>query len=141
VRAQTAPVPPAPAPAIASATAAAPPDAQLQGNVRRLSIDEAVAMALEQTVDLQVDRLDPQVADYAVSVARSNWVPAFYSNVLTRKQTNPPTDVFGGDTTSVTDQRLTSQVGLQQFLPFGGASYNVNWNSGRITTNNVFSSF
>ena len=43
--------------------------AQLQGPVRRLSIDEAVALALEQNVDLQVDRIDPQVQDYSISVA------------------------------------------------------------------------
>jgi outer membrane protein TolC len=139
VRAQTT-ASAAPPPTMAAPAPATAP-AQLQGNVRRLSIDEAVTMALEQNVDLQVDRMDPQVADYAVSVARSNWVPAFYSNVLTRNQTNPTTDVFGGDTTSVSEDRFTSQIGMQQLLPFGGASYNVNWNTGRITTNNVFSSF
>ena len=80
-------------------------------------------MALEQNIDLQVDRIDPQVQDYAVSVARSSWTPAFFSNVTTRHQTNPPTDVFGGDTSAITDSRLTTQTGLQQSLPWGGASY------------------
>ena len=30
---------------------------------------------------------------------------------------------------------------MQQLLPWGGASYTAFWNSGRVTTNNVFSSF
>src|SRR5918993_3937767 len=72
VRAQT-----APAPAIVPASTGA----QFQGPVRRLSIDEAVALALEQNVDLQVDRIDPQVQDLAISVARSNWTPALFSSV------------------------------------------------------------
>ena len=55
VRAQTAP---------ASASIVSAAAAQVQGGVRRLSIDEAVAMALEQNIDLQVDRIDPQVQDY-----------------------------------------------------------------------------
>ena len=38
------------------------------GAARRLSIDEAVAMALEQNIDLQVDRIDPQVQDLRISV-------------------------------------------------------------------------
>ena len=114
---------------------------QLQGGVRRLSIDEAVAMALEQNLNLQVDRIDPQLQDYSISVARSGWTPAFFSNLTTRKQSNPPTDIFGGDSTSITDQRFTSQAGVQQVLPWGGASYTAAWNSGRVTTNNVFSSF
>jgi outer membrane protein TolC len=114
VRAQT---------AQAAATIAASSASQLQAGVRRLSIDEAVAMALEQNIDLQVDRIDPQVQDYSVSVARSGWTPALFSNVTTRHQTNPPTDVFGGDTSAITDQRLTTQTGVQQALPWGGASY------------------
>jgi len=132
VRAQTAP---------ASASIVSAAAAQVQGGVRRLSIDEAVAMALEQNIDLQVDRIDPQVQDTSVAVARSGWTPALFSNVTTRHQTNPPTDIFGGDTTAITDQRLTTQSGMQQALPWGGASYTAAWVSGRVTTNNVFSSF
>ncbi|MGH9176077.1 MAG: TolC family protein, partial [Vicinamibacterales bacterium] len=118
--------------------AAAP--AQFQGPVRRLSIDEAVALALEQNIDLQVDRIDPQVQDYSIAVARSGWTPVFFSSLQTRNQTNPPQDVFGGAET-ITDERLSSQAGVQQLLPFGGASYSASWNSGRVSTNNIFSSF
>ncbi len=133
VRAQT-----TPAAAVSSAT---PPVVQPQGPVRRLSINEAVAMALEQNVDLQVDRIDPQLQDLSISIARSGWTPAVFSNLTTFNQTNPPTDIFGGDATAITNERLTSQVGMQQALPWGGASYTAAWNSGRVTTNNVFSSF
>src|SRR5918993_1697814 len=87
VRAQTA------AGIVGSATNAA---AQPQGGVRRLTIEEAVTLALEQNVDLQVDRIDPQLQDYAISVARASWVPALFSNVTTRSSTNPPQDIFGG---------------------------------------------
>ena len=128
VRAQTAP------------EAAATATVQFQGPVRRLSIDEAVALALEQNVDLQVDRFEPQVQDYSISIARSGWTPVLFSSLQTRNQTNPPQDIFGGAET-ITDERLNSQVGVQQLLPFGGASYSASWNSGRVTTNNVFSSF
>ena len=97
-------------------------------------------MALEQNINLQVDRIDPQVSDLAISVAQSNWTPAFFSNVRTQSQTNPPTDIFGGAAT-VTNENLTSQLGMQQQLPWGGASYTAFWNTGRTTTNNIFSSF
>jgi outer membrane protein TolC len=123
--------------AAAGATRAAD---QPQTPVRRLSIEEAVALALEQNVDLQVDRINPQVSDLSVSVARSGWTPVFFSNLTNRNQTNPPTDIFGGAAT-VTNENLTSQVGMQQLLPWGGASYSAFWNSGRVTTNNIFSSF
>ena len=133
VRAQTAPT-------LTSAVANVPP-AQIQGQVRRLSIDEAVALALEQNVDLQVDRIDPQIQDYGISIAKSGWTPIFFSTVTTRSQTNPPQDVFGGNQTAITNENLNSVAGIQQALPFGGGTYTANWNSGRLTSNNIFSSF
>jgi outer membrane protein TolC len=123
------------------AAAASAPAAQAQGGVRRLTIEEAVALALEQNVDLQVDRIDPQIQDVAVSVARSNWTPGFFSSLQTRSTTNPPQDIFGGSTDTITDERLTSQVGVQQVLPWGGANYQLFWNSGRVTSNNLFNRF
>jgi outer membrane protein TolC len=124
----------------ASSGSAAGSTEQPQGPVRRLSIDEAVALALEQNVDLQVDRIDPQVQDLAISVAKSGWTPAFFSNFTNRSQTNPPTDIFGGAST-ITNENMSSQVGVQQALPWGGANYSLFWNSGRATTNNIFSAF
>ena len=133
VRAQTAPMTVSTSSALAAAE-------QNQGPVRRLSIEEAIALALEQNVNLQVDRINPQVQDLAISVAKSTWAPALFSNFTNRSQTNPPTDIFGGAAT-VTNENLTSQVGVQQQLPWGGANYTAFWNSGRNTTNNIFSSF
>ncbi|HXG88332.1 MAG TPA: TolC family protein [Vicinamibacterales bacterium] len=114
---------------------------QPSGPVRRLSIQEAVALALEQNIDLQVDRIDPQVQDLSVSVARSNWTPALFSNFSTRNQSNPSQDIFSGSATSITDARLTTQVGVQQLVPFYGGSYSASFNTGRISTNNIFSQF
>jgi outer membrane protein len=140
VRAQTAAAPAtaAGAPASSPTGLKLPPPAQ--GPSRRLTIDEAVVMALEQNVNLQVDRIDPQIQDLQISVARSNWTPAFFSNVQTRSQSNPTTDIFGG-ATSITNDNLTSQAGVQQLLPWGGASYTAFFNTGRLTTNNIFSTF
>lgn len=133
VRAQT-------APGLSAAAAEAIILPAAQGPVRRVTVEEAMALALEQNANLQVDRITPQVRDVDVSVARSGWTPAVFSNVQTRSQTNPPTDIFGGAST-VTNGNLNSQIGVQQQLPWGGANYTLFWNSARNTTNNIFSSF
>jgi outer membrane protein len=111
-----------------------------EGPVRRLSIDEAVAMALEQNLDLQVERLNPQVEDYAISVARSNWVPNFQSSFTGRTQENLPQDIFSGSGGAINEGRSTTATGIGQLLPWGG-SYSANWVTGRITTNNDYSPF
>jgi len=125
---------------LSAAAAAAAAPAEAQGPVRRLSIEEAVALALEQNINLQVDRIDPQVSDLAISVARSGWTPTFFSNVQTRSQTNPTTDIFGV-AVSLTNDNLTSQAGVQQQVPWGGGNYSLFWNNGRSTTSNIFSTF
>lgn len=112
-----------------------------QGAVKRLSIDEAVALALEQNLDLQVERLNPQVQDYSISVARSNWVPNFQSFVSTRNQENLPQDIFSGTQATITEARVTTQSGMGQLLRWGGGSYSFGWTNGRVTTNNDYSPF
>ncbi len=44
-----------------------PPASQQGTTVRRMSIDDAVAMALEQNLDLQVQRINPQLRDLDIA--------------------------------------------------------------------------
>ncbi len=111
-----------------------------QGPVRHLSIDEAVVLALEQNLDLQVERINPQVQDVSIALARTGWTPVFQSTLQNQTQNNPSDSFLAGSEAKITDERLNSNFGLGQLLPWGG-SYNVSWNSGRNATNNEFSSF
>ena len=58
------------------------PRASLQPAVptRRLSVAEAVTMGLEQNLDLQVERLNPQLQDLSVLDARSVYAPTLHSH-------------------------------------------------------------
>jgi outer membrane protein len=125
----------------AQAGTAAAQSMEPQGPVRRLSIDEAVALALEQNLDLQVERLNPQVQDYAISVASSSWTPNFQSTMTTRTQSNVPQDIFsGGSQSVVTNDSVSTTTGVNQLLPWGG-TYQAGWSSGRVTTNFDYSAF
>ena len=63
----------------ASAQVAAQPQAD---SVRRLSIDEAVTMAMEQNLGIRIQRFDPQISDISVWQARSFWAPSLSSCLL-----------------------------------------------------------
>ncbi|MCA1584019.1 MAG: TolC family protein [Acidobacteria bacterium] len=110
---------------------------QPSGPVRRLSIDEAVALALEQNLDLQVERFNPQIQDFAISAARSGWTPNFQSQLLTRDSSSPNDTFLSGSIATLSQQSTTSSMGVGQLLPWGGGSYNLGWDSGRIETNNA----
>jgi outer membrane protein TolC len=121
----------------AAAQTAAQPQAE---SVRRLSIDEAVALALEQNLGIRIQRFDPQISDVGISQARSFWAPSLSTNFSKNSQTQQPTSSLAGGATSILNANVSTAVGLDQTLPWGGA-YTATWNSSRFTTTNLFQGF
>src|SRR5260370_18492116 len=121
----------------AAAQTAVQPPAE---SVRRLSIDEAVALALEQNLGIRIQRLDPQIQDVGVAQARSFWAPSLTSNFPKTSQTQQPTSSLSGGATSILNSQVATALGLKQTRPGGGAS-TATWNNSRFTTNNLFQGF
>jgi hypothetical protein len=46
-----------------------------QGITRRLSMNDAVELALEQNLTIQVERLNPQLQDRSIATVRAAWPP------------------------------------------------------------------
>ena len=107
---------------------------------RRLSIDEAVKLGLEQNLGIQIQRIDPQIQDIGVAQARSFWAPQLNTAFSRQSQSTAPRNQFAGAATSVDNGLFASNVGLQQTLPWG-AAYSANWNNSRFTTNTVGNKF
>ncbi|HXD21582.1 MAG TPA: TolC family protein [Vicinamibacterales bacterium] len=116
--------------------------AQTPGDqVRRLSVDEAVRLALDNNLGVQIARINPQLQDLAVALAHAAWVPTFNTTVQGASTDIPNTSFLSGTTGSkVTNGRLASNIGVLQQTPWGG-SYSVGWDSSRQTTTNIFSNF
>ena len=133
-----------PAPVHAQTTPTMPPAAQ-QGQVRRMSIDDAVATALEQNLDLQVQRINPQLQDLTTAQFRAAYTPNFVSTVATSDQTRQSTSFFTGGGLAagagVTTGNALFNFGVQSLSNWFGASYDVRWNNNRVTTNNPLESF
>jgi outer membrane protein TolC len=122
-----------------STTAVQAATAQPAGVVR-LSSDDAVKLALEQNLGIQIARVNPQIQDTAVAQARSFWAPNLNSTFQRNTQTQPSTSTLSGGLSGIDQATFSSQLGVNQFLPWGG-NYTVNWNSSRFTTTNLFSNF
>lgn len=120
-------------------TAPAAPAAQ--GPVRRLSIDDAVATALEQNLDLQVQRINPQLQDLSIAQFKAAYTPNFVSTLNTSDSTQPSTSFLSGNTGGITNGRSQFNFGISSLTSWYGGSYDVRWNNARNTTNNLFSTF
>jgi outer membrane protein len=119
----------------AQQAAAAPPEI-----VRRLSIDEAVRLALEQNLGIRIQRIEPQIQDTNVALARSYWTPSLSTTFSRSGQSQRSTSALSGGATSVDNGTFASGLGVNQLLPWGG-SYAANWNNQRTTTTNLFTNF
>ena len=123
---------PAPQPTpVPGTVASADPDA------RALTIDEAVAMALEQNVSLRVERMSPDITSQDLAQAYSAWLPALTGNLRFNSSSQPPSSFLETDEDTLTSDTLSGNVGVEQFLPTGG-SYNFGFQGVRNETNNQF---
>ena len=111
-----------------------------QGPVRRISIDDAVALALENNLDLQVERLSPQIQDLSVAQVRTGYAPTFRSTIDFNDQTQPPASFLSGNTNQIVGNNAGFDFGLGALTKWGG-NYNASFNNTRATTNNIFTNF
>ena len=105
-----------------------------------LTLDEAVARALERNLDLAVQRLNPQVFDLNLAQQLAAYRPTFDTNFQNNSRTNPSsTQLDGGE--SVVSDVVTVNSGVSQEVGWGGGRYQVNFNNNRSASTNFFSSF
>ena len=109
--------------------------------VRHLSVDEAVTLALEQNLDLRVERLNPLIQDLSIAQARSVYAPTLSTTLLTNNRNSPSISIFDGGEIKVTDRVLSDSVDVVQELPWAGGHYSMSWDGSHRRTTNVFTSF
>ncbi len=108
---------------------------------RALSVSEAVTLALEQNLDLRVERLNPLIQDLSVAEARTIYTPEFSTNLFRNSRDSPAQTIFEGGEFKVTDSLVQDSLDLIQSVPFMGGSYSASWDGSRSSTTNIFSSF
>ena len=107
--------------------------------VLRLTVDQAVTMALDSNLDLAADRLDPAIGDTQMAVAAASFRPSVSSSLQRNNQLQPPSNFLFPIATR-TDV-VTSTVGVNQYLPWFGTSYSASWDSSHTDSNSVLNSY
>lgn len=124
---------PAP-PAAAPAAEPAPDDRP----VLELSLEGAVERALQNNVDIAVQKFVPEASQAGVTVARGAYDPELTSSYGYTSQTSPGGNIFAGGVTVGTKQSAFS-LGAQKLLGSGG-QFSLGFETARQTTDseNVF---
>jgi len=111
--------------------------------VRHLSVEEAVTLALEQNLDLRVERLNPLIQDLGVAEARSVYAPILSTRFMSNNRNSPSNGFLSGagDAIKVTDRLLSDSVDVEQAVPWAGGRYSLSWDGSHSSTTSIFSSF
>jgi outer membrane protein TolC len=110
------------------------------GAVKQLTLDQAVQLALENNLGLQVQRLTPQVQDVNITLSKTVWAPTVGGSVTASKRNSPVNSFLAGADDKVINDSLSSEVSATQLLPWGGGNYRVSWDTNRQESNSVYSS-
>lgn len=124
----------------ASATRAPQQAPAPQGQTLRLSMNEAVTMALEHNLGLKADKMDVDVADQNVVGARAAYLPQLSAALRNSSSRTVPTDFTEG-VTDITGTGRSVSATVQQLMPWYGGSYSASWQGDRSSTDRVGSSF
>ena len=104
-----------------------------------LTLDEAIAMALQNSNDIDTTRNDVQIAEFNLRAARGIYDPNLISENYYESATTPTASTIGGagSNGSVTLRRFLGSAGASGFSPYAGGSYSADFNSSRTTTSNT----
>lgn len=115
------------------AAQAAPRPPATGGTEMRITQDEAVQMALENNLGVQVERLSPRIQALAVSRALSAYTPELFGSTSRSSNITPPTEFLSQGVAVTSSGNFNANGGVRQQLPWG-ASYALSLNGSRSTS-------
>ena len=105
-----------------------------------LTLDDAVALALEHNLEIAVERLNPQTFDLQLAGVRALYRPVLSSTIGQNNVTQLPTNQLVG-TQAVQNDLTTFNVGGTQLLKWGGGSASIFFNNRRQDSTSGFNTF
>ena len=109
-------------------------------SVRELRMEDALELALSQNLDIAIERLTPQAADFQVAGLRNFYRPLASSAFGQRHQVNPATNTLAGGNRVVNDT-TTYNLGVTQEMPWGGGNFNLAFGNTRLATSNQLANY
>ena len=105
----------------------------------RITLQQALAMALANNKDIEASRIDREISGYSLTGARGLYDPTVGAVSQFLKQVNPVASALGGSATgAVLNRTWQTDPTLSGFTPWLGGSYHVDLSSQRLYTNNTF---
>ncbi|HEX6214313.1 MAG TPA: hypothetical protein VFZ38_05815, partial [Vicinamibacterales bacterium] len=108
--------------------------------LRELRLEEAVSLALEKNLDIQVAKLEPQSVDFLVAGFKNTYLPVLSSTVGQRENYQLPTRTLTGGT-RVNQGTLTYNAAIAQTLSRFGSNYTVQWSNTKVNSSDLLANY
>ena len=105
--------------------------------VVQLTVEQAVRMALDNNIELSVERINPQLQDLSIAQTRGAYRPTLNSTVNANSSMPLPTSLLNGGQ-RVINETANANVNIAQTLPWFGTNYTAAFNNGRTNTSSTF---
>jgi outer membrane protein TolC len=109
------------------------------GPVLQLTLEDAVRRAMDNNVDIAVQRYVPEDSELAIEQAKGVYDPLLTSTLSKNSQTDPARNAFSGGEKVETDTTVFD-FGAFQYIPTGG-NLRLDFLNNKTDTNSVFSTF
>ncbi len=106
-----------------------------------MTLDDAIARALESNLNIQTAKLNPQIQQYSLLSAQAAFTPTFSTNLGYNNSRTLPTSQLdaGSNVSQITSQRETFNASLTKPMPWFGGQLRANFNNSRSESNSAFS--
>jgi outer membrane protein len=97
-----------------------------------LTLEDAVRRAIDNNLEMEVERLNPQTFDFTLAALRANYKPVATSQVGRRDVVRPPTSLLNPGSPNVST--MTYNTGITQNLLWGGGNASLTFNNSKIVS-------
>src|SRR5262245_3886339 len=110
-------------------------------DTRKISLEECIKIALEHNLDVQIERINPEISRYNISLAYADWDPLFTAGGSHSFSSSPGgVDAQNRPFVGTESETDSFNLGLQGALP-SGLTYNLTGNVADNTGTNPFGPF
>lgn len=97
-----------------------------------MTLEDAVRRAIDNNLEVAVERLNPQTFDFTLASLRANYNPNATSSIGRRDNVRPPTNLLNPGSPNVST--MTYNSGITQNLRWGGGNYALTFNNSKIVS-------
>ncbi len=99
-----------------------------------MTLEDAVRRAIDNNLEMAVERLNPQTFDFTLASLRANYNPNATSSIGRRDNVRPPTNLLNPGSPNVAT--MTYNSGVTQNMRWGGGNYALTFNNAKIVSPN-----